>query len=134
MNSGVDHRHLYSAVKISATYQLEQGQPSSIFGTGVIAACEGNERFAIVSNRHILDRTWLEPLWKDATLKVSMDVWSARDSKVTFEMLPDRTYVHDDPSIDVAAIPFDRVISKTQQDDSQLMLQSARGCPESRRS
>lgn len=111
-------------MKITAKYQLEGGRPSFTRGTGFVVACEGNERVGIVSNRHILDKTWLEPLWRGASLELAIDVWINRTTKKTYRISPLRTYSHDDESIDVAVIPVDR-FHRQDRPDSPVYLQSA---------
>ena len=121
MNTGVDHRHLYSAVRIAAKHRLDGGgQPSVILGTGFIVALEGSKRFLIVSNRHILDKTWLEPLWNNSVLELEIDVWENRQSKLTWKIFPEKVYCHDDETVDVAAIPINRIASDVRPKSAVL--------------
>ncbi|WP_157932450.1 trypsin-like peptidase domain-containing protein [Mycobacteroides abscessus] len=107
VDTGITQRNLYSAVRVTATYQLDGGEPSAIFGTGFIAESEQPGRFGIVTNRHIVDRAWKDPLWADSSIRLEFDLWQDRTTKTTFDMFPSSFYYHNDDSIDVAAIPLD---------------------------
>lgn len=111
MNSGVDHRHFYSAVRVAASYKFADGQPDTKSGTGFLVQVKGgSDDCVIVSNRHIFDRAWTEPLWEGAELTLDIDIWLDRESRFTCKIVAPRVYVHCDETIDVAAVPFHRIL------------------------
>ncbi|WP_431236720.1 S1 family peptidase [Mycolicibacterium aichiense] len=114
LDTGIDNRHLYSAVRIRAKYQFSQDLPAkNIYGTGFLVGCEGSdEKACIVSNRHILDFGWVEPIWADVEKSFDLEIWLDRTTKLECKIVPDRVFVHYDDTIDVAAIPFSRVLMK----------------------
>lgn len=125
MSSGVDFRHFYSAVRIVAKNKLPDGVPSVTYGTGfLVQVTSDSSNCVIVSNRHILNRAWSEPLWIDSELTLDLDIWLNRDRKLSCKIVAPEIFSHPDDTVDVAAVPFHHVLV-SQPDLGDITVDSA---------
>jgi hypothetical protein len=109
MDAGFEARHLYAACRLTFTHNYSPGDsPGTIFGTGfVVGFPEGDSRFGLVTNRHLVDAAWSEPQCIGTTLEsIKVEMWQSINLKLTFEISDPKPVYHDDESIDVAVIPF----------------------------
>jgi hypothetical protein len=80
MDTGFEARHLYAACKLTFTHYFEPGdQSSEVSGTGfVVGFPDGDTRFGLVTNRHLVDRPWSDSKYNGAVLKsVHIEMWQS---------------------------------------------------------
>jgi hypothetical protein len=109
MDTGFESRHLYAACRLTFTHYYEPGgQTSDSNGTGFIVGFpEGDSRFGLVTNRHLVDIPWAKPERSDTTLQsIKIEMWQSENFRLEFTLSDLTLYLHNDSSIDVAVIPF----------------------------
>jgi hypothetical protein len=109
MDAGFEARHLYAACRLTFTHNYSPGHSrGTTFGTAFIVGFpEGDSRFGLVTNRHLVDIPWGEPECVGTTIEsIKVEMWQSINLKLTFEINDPKPAFHDDPSIDVAVVPF----------------------------
>jgi hypothetical protein len=109
MDTGFESRHLYAACRLTFTHYYEPGdQTSGCNGTGFIVGFpEGDSRFGLVTNRHLVDIPWAKRERDGTTLQsIKIEMWQSEKFRLEFTLSDLTLYLHNDSSIDVAVIPF----------------------------
>ncbi|SPM41930.1 hypothetical protein BN973_03918 [Mycobacterium numidiamassiliense] len=109
MDTGFGPTQLYSACRLTIThyYQPNDHTWEPCFGTGFLVQFpQGDNRFGLVTNRHLTDVPW-RTQYKDVVVKsVKIEMWQGRTLRLEFTINDPQPLYHDDPTIDVAVIPF----------------------------
>ncbi len=108
MDNGFGEWQLYSACRLTAAHYYEPGEHRcELFGTGFIVEFPNEDnRFGLVTNRHLVDVPWAEPEKAGAVItSVTVATWLNRSSRVEFTIDDPQPLYHDDPTVDVAVIP-----------------------------
>lgn len=109
MDTGFGPTQLYSACRLTITHYYEPNDHTwePCFGTGFLVQFpDGDNRFGIVTNRHLTDIPW-HTKYRDVVAKsVKVEMWQGRNLRLDFTISEPQTLYHDDPTIDVAVIPF----------------------------
>ncbi|EUA12995.1 hypothetical protein I546_2016 [Mycobacterium kansasii 732] len=110
MDTGFSATQLYSACRLTFTHYYEPGDhtPPLLYGTGFITGFSTpDNRFALVTNRHLTDISWVEPNRDGTVLKsVKVELWQSKNLRIEFDIQDPTTYFHVDPYIDICVIPF----------------------------
>ncbi|KZS60427.1 hypothetical protein [Mycobacterium pseudokansasii] len=110
MDTGFSATQLYSACRLTFTHYYEPADhtPRLLYGTGFITGFSTpDNRFALVTNRHLTDIPWVEPNRDGTVLKsVKVELWQSKNLRIEFDIQDPTTYFHVDPYIDICVIPF----------------------------
>ena len=110
MDTGFSANQLYSACRLTFTHYYEPGEhtPPLRYGTGFITGFPTpDNRFALVTNRHLTDIPWVNPSRDGTVLKsVKVELWQSRNLRIEFDIQDPTVYLHEDEYIDVSVVPF----------------------------
>lgn len=118
MDTGIRRGHLYSACRLTTTYRcVLNDHRISANATGFLVQLPSLDRFALVTNRHVVDPAWAEPeKYGDFVLHgLEAEIWLTPDMRMTYELMSLDAVFHDDDTIDVCAIavPFHEKFAAT---------------------
>lgn len=115
MDTGIRRSHLYSACQLTATHLHGSDYRKSGTATGFLVQLPALNKFALVTNRHVVDLPWADPVrYEGFSLEsLSAEIWMSPDMRMTYELTSLDAVYHDDDTIDVCAIllPFHDSIS-----------------------
>lgn len=134
MDTGFGARQLYSACKLTITHYYEPNDhtPEPCSGAGFIVEFPTEDnRFGLVTNRHLTDIPWHKPEREGTTIKsVKVEMWQSKNLRLEFVISDPKPLYHDDETIDVAVISFGRQIDPrivaTPYDKSKTYFLTAR--------
>jgi hypothetical protein len=109
MDTGFEGWHLYTACKLTFTHFYKPNDHRyEQFGTGFVAQFPpGDSRFALVTNRHLVDIPWVRPEVAETVLEsVKIEMWQSENFRLEFVVDDPDPIFHDDDSIDVSVVPF----------------------------
>lgn len=109
MDTGFGRTQLYSACRLTITHHYEPNDHTwePCFGTGFLVQFpEGDNRFGIVTNRHLTDVPWHTQYQDVVAESVKVEMWQGRNLRLEFTISDPQPLYHNDPTIDVAVIPF----------------------------
>ncbi len=109
MDTGFGKWHLYTACKLTFSHIYEPNDHRyDISGTGFVAQFPpGDTRFALVTNRHLVDVPWAKPQMDGTALEsVTIEMWQSNIFRLEFTIDNPEPIFHTDESIDVGVIPF----------------------------
>jgi hypothetical protein len=108
MDTGIGTKHLYTACRLTGQFLYEPNNKHyGVDGTGFIASL-ADERPVVVTNRHVVDDAWAEPLRAGSVLqRLDVTLWRDNTTKQELSLSPQAVKVHPDPTIDVAAAIID---------------------------
>ena len=109
MDTGFGATQHYAACRLTFTHYYEPGDTHpQCFGTGFIVGFPNKDnRFGLVTNRHLTDFPWHKPEYDGATIEsVKLELWQSKNFRIEFVIADPTPLYHDDETIDVAVIPF----------------------------
>jgi hypothetical protein len=110
MDTGFGATQLYSACRLTITHYYEHSDHTwePCFGTGFLVEFpDEDSRFGLVTNRHLTDVPWHQRQYEGAVIRsVKVEIWQSRNLRFEFTISDPEPLYHDDPTIDVAVIPF----------------------------
>ena len=109
MDTGFEGWHLYTACKLTFTHFYKPNDYRyERFGTGFVAQFPpGDSRFALVTNRHLVDIPWVNPDAAETVLdSVKIEMWLSDKFRLEFVVDNPEPIFHTDGSIDVSVVPF----------------------------
>lgn len=102
--------HLYAACRLSITHYYEPGDHTldPCTGTGFLVKFPtGDNRLGLVTNRHLTDIPWHLPQRDGTVIKyVEAELWQSERLRLKIPISDPEPIYHEDPTIDVAIIPF----------------------------
>jgi len=109
MDTGFESWHLYTACKLTLNHFYEENDHRyKTYGTGFITQFPtGDPRLALVTNRHLVDIPWVEPVREGTTLEsVDLEMWSNDKFRLKMTINDVHPLFHQDNSIDVSVLPI----------------------------
>jgi hypothetical protein len=108
MDTGFGNWNLYTACKLTFThFYQENDHRYENFGTGFIVQLPSRDsRFALVTNRHLVDIPWAKPQYAGTVLEsVKIEMWQSENFRLEFIVDSPELTFHTDQSIDVGVLP-----------------------------
>lgn len=110
MDTGFGATQLYSACRLTITHYYEHSDHTwePCFGTGfLVEFLNEDNRFGVVTNRHLTDIPWYKPQYEGAVVKsVKIELWQSVNFRIKFSISDPTPLYHHDGTIDIAVIPF----------------------------
>lgn len=109
MDTGFGNTQLYCACKLVITHYYEPGEREwECQGTGFLVEFPNEDnRLGLVTNRHLVDIPWAKPEREGTVLRsIKAEMWQSNKLRIEKTFARPEPLFHDDPSIDVAIIPF----------------------------
>ena len=109
MDTGFEAWHLYTACKLTFTHFYQPNDHRyERFGTGFVAQFPpGDPRFALVTNRHLVDIPWTRADAPETVLEsIKIEMWQSEKFRLEFVVDNPEPIFHTDNSIDVSVVPF----------------------------
>src|ERR1043166_6722632 len=109
MDTGFEVWHLYTACKLTMNhfYELNDHRYQT-HGTGFLTQFpSGDPRFALVTNRHLVDVPWAKPECEGTKLEsVELEMWHSDNFPLKLTINGVEPLFHEDSSIDVSVLPI----------------------------
>lgn len=109
METGIGTGNLYVACRLTSHFlYTDNNHRYTGGGTGFVVQLADNRK-AVVTNRHVVDRVWCNSALAGTDLeRLDVEAWQNNTTKLQFSLSPQAIRTHPDETIDVAAAIIDQ--------------------------